>query len=238
MLKKGLILAILIGFSLMFIPLIQNFHGNDKLSDLAKYYTENAEHGAGAANIVTAIVITYRGLDTLGEVVILFLTASVIGFFLKISKSEKDETLRFSKLRKTSELLETATKALVPTIFMFGVYIFINGHLTPGGGFQGGAVIATGFVLMLLANPQFKVNHKVIEYIESLSGFSFAILGALGAIIGLGFLDNKILPLGTFGELLSAGIIPVIYSFIGLKVGAELSGIVETLSENQSEIEI
>jgi multicomponent Na+:H+ antiporter subunit B len=60
----------------------------------------------------------------------------------------------------------------------------------------------------------------------------------LGAIIGLGFLDNKILPLGTFGELLSAGIIPVIYSFIGLKVGAELSGIVETLSENQSEIEI
>lgn len=245
MLKKGLILGILIAFSLIPIKLIDSFEGKTELPKLGQFYANNATQPVttgdvvhkqvGASNIVTAVVVTYRGLDTLGEVVILFLTAAIIGFFLKLSKTEINEESRLAQLRKSSEILNTAATALVPLIFMFGIYIFINGHLTPGGGFQGGAVIATGFVLMLLASPTMHVNHVMISFVESFSGLTFVILGALGAAIGLGFLDNAILPLGTFGKILSAGIIPVIYSFVGLKVGAELSGIVGTFNEAQKE---
>ena len=70
---------------------------------------------------------------------------------------------------------------------------------------------------------------------ESISGLVFVGLAALGALIGSGYLDNAILPLGTFGELLSAGAIPVIYSAVGLKVGAELSNLLNNFQSVQSD---
>ncbi|MEA3316826.1 MAG: Na(+)/H(+) antiporter subunit B [Bacteroidota bacterium] len=235
MLKKGLILIILIAFSTIFLNLFLSFNGSEELSKLGSYYANNEPTEVGAANIVTAVVVTYRGLDTLGEVVILFLTAAIIGFFLKLSKEEKDENTRKENLRASSEILQTASKLLFPIILLFGIYIFINGHLTPGGGFQGGAVIASGVVLLFMANPITKINHRVLSFIESVSGLSFVLIGILGIVLAGGFLDNSILKLGDFGKLFSAGAIPVIYMFVGLKVGSELSSIVASLNETQNE---
>ncbi|MDA3778963.1 MAG: hypothetical protein PF487_01825 [Bacteroidales bacterium] len=235
MLKKGLILIILLAFSAIFIELLVSFNGNEELSKLGSYYANNAPTEVGAANLVTSIVVTYRGFDTLGEVVILFLAAAIIGFFLKLSKEEKDVNERKENLRATSEILQTAAKILVPIIFLFGAYIFLNGHLTPGGGFQGGAVIASGVVLLLLANPNSLINHNMLSFLESISGFSFVTIGILGIFLAGGFLDNSILELGSFGKLISAGAIPLIYIFIGLKVGSELTSIVSTLNETQQE---
>ena len=70
---------------------------------------------------------------------------------------------------------------------------------------------------------------------QFLSLSTFVILGVLGIFLAGGFLDNSIFELGTFGKLLSAGAIPLIYIFIGLKVGSELSSIVGTLNETQKE---
>ncbi len=123
----------------------------------------------------------------------------------------------------------------MPVIFLFGVYVFINGHLSPGGGFQGGAIIASGLVLMLLAQPAKEVGHKLITVVESVSGISFVLIGVAGVLFASGFLDNKLLSLGKLGTIFSAGVIPVIYIFVGLKVGAELSGIITNLHENQNE---
>jgi multicomponent Na+:H+ antiporter subunit B len=237
MLKNSFILAILLAFSIIFFKLFISYEGHEELPELGKYYAENGAKDVGAQNLVTSIVVTYRGFDTLGEVVILFLTASIIGFFLKISKNKVDSDSRHKKITPASEILQTGTKALTPLIFMFGIYIFINGHLTPGGGFQGGAVIATGLILMLITNPIQKVNHYMISFVESVSGLSFVIIGVLGIVLAGGFLDNHILKMGTFGEILSAGTIPVIYSLIGLKVGSELSSIVGSFNSTQNEIE-
>ncbi len=223
------IFIIILAMGIMFYPLVSSFSGNEKLSDLAAFYAqkENVEK-INSANLVTAVVVTYRGLDTLGEVTILFLTAAIISFFLK--KQSESRTLR-----RNSEIFKTAAKVLIPIIIMLGVYIFINGHLSPGGGFQGGAVIASAVILVLLAFPNLPFNHKLFGFMESISGIVYVLLAALGALIGLGYLDNAILPLGTFGELLSAGAIPVIYSFIGLKVGAELSNILNEFQSVQSD---
>ncbi len=223
------IFIIILATGVMLYPLFESFSGNEKLSGLASFYAqkENVEK-VNSANLVTAVVITYRGLDTLGEVTILFLTAAIISFFLKKQSGNR-------QLRENSEIFKTATKLLIPIIIMLGIYIFINGHLSPGGGFQGGAVIASAVILNFLAFPDAHFNHKLFGFMESISGFVYVMLAALGAIIRLGYLDNAILPLGTFGKLLSAGTIPVIYSFIGLKVGSELSNILSEFKSVQSE---
>ncbi|MEJ5316440.1 MAG: Na(+)/H(+) antiporter subunit B [Tenuifilum sp.] len=233
MIKKGILLLLLVGFVAVISSLLINFTGSNELNPLARYYAENGPAEVGAANLVTAVVVTYRGFDTLGEVTILFIAAAIVGFFLKVMNADNG---RPNKLRKTSEILETASTLLVPTIFMLGVYIFVNGHLTPGGGFQGGAVIATGVMMIILAQPTSRFNHKLISVLESVSGVGFVAMGILGLILASGFLNNAFLPLGKLGSLLSAGAIPIIYVFIGIKVGSELTGILDSLKENQNEI--
>jgi len=232
MFKKVFIFIVLIGFALILFKSYFALNPAQGLNEVATRYADKGPEEVGAANLVGAVLVTYRGLDTLGEVAILFLSASIIGFFLKV-KLEDEKAPR--KVRKTSEILATASKIITPIIFLFGIYVFINGHLTPGGGFQGGAIIASGLVLMLLANPVKKVNHSIISIVESISGFSFIILGIIGIFLAGGFLDNDFISLGEFGKLFSAGAIPIIYIFIGLKVGSELSGIVSNLQETQKE---
>jgi len=210
------------------------FESKKELGTVARHYAENGAAEIGAANLVTAVVVTYRGLDTLGEVTILFLSAAIISFFLETK--EKGDVRTF---RKSSELLDTASTFLVPIIFLLGVYIFINGHLTPGGGFQGGAVIASSVVLIAVTEPLRRFSHNILSFIESISGFFYVMIGLIGVVLtgaNLGFLDNRALPLGELGSLISAGLIPVIYILLGLKVGTELSSIVIKLQENQEDM--
>jgi len=225
MIKKGFIFLMLTGIGSILLKFLLDFSEKIKLPDVASHYIQNGSAELGAANIVTAVVVTYRGLDTLGEVTILFAAAAVVGLLLSLNKNET------ASRRDGSELLKTASNLLFPLILLFGVYVFINGHLTPGGGFQGGAIIASGVVLTLLASPNMKIGHTVLSAIESISGVTYVALGVLGVVMATGgFLDNRILPLGQYGTLFSAGLIPIIYSIVGLKVGSELSSVVVTLN--------
>ncbi len=227
-LRNSLLLVVIGTMTWMMFNLYKDYDSRTTLNETASYYAEEGPDETGAANLVTSVVVTYRGLDTLGEVTILFLTAAIIGLLLRTEKDSKTVPLR-----QSSEFLITAAKVLIPMITLIGVYIFINGHLTPGGGFQGGAVLASTFILLLISISQRKIGHRLLEFTEAISGFSFVLIGILGIILAAGFLDNHILPLGKFGHLLSGGAIPVIYSLIGLKVGAELSTIILELNQIQ-----
>lgn len=231
MIRNFFIILIIAGLASVFASLFWSFGANDTLTPLATHYADYGAIEVGAPNLVTAVVVTYRGLDTLGEVTILFLVAAIISFFLKTEKNAEDN----KPLRESSEIILTASKLLMPVVMVLGIYVFINGHLTPGGGFQGGAIIATAFVLLLMANPRAHLNHKIVAAVESVSGMAFVVIGVLGILLAGGFLDNKILPLGRFGQLFSAGAIPLIYSFVGLKVGSELSNILSNFQAVQKE---
>jgi len=232
MLRNSLLAIIVLVMGYMFYNVYSNYETRTELTGISQHFASKGAEEVGAANIVTAIVVTYRGFDTLGEVTILFLTASIIAFFLKLKDEENEIKIKNSD---TSELLVTASQILIPIIFLFGIYVFMNGHLTPGGGFQGGAIIATGVALMILANPNIQINQHVIHWVESVSGVSFVIVGILGIVLAGGFLDNRIMGLGEFGTLFSAGAIPIIYSFVGLKVGAEISNILNKYQKSQKE---
>jgi multicomponent Na+:H+ antiporter subunit B len=229
MVKRFFSFLFIVLFIYMLLPLIMLFPGQEELTPLAAKYISDGPDELGSQNIVTSIVVTYRGLDTLGEVAVLFIATAGIGFLLR--RKEKDIQ---DKRRKSSEILQTGTMFLLPMIFLLGVYIFLHGHLTPGGGFQGGVVIASGVVLLMLSRASFKFNHLVLHSIESLSGAFYVAIGILGIFLAGGFLDNRILPLGEFGQLFSAGAIPIIYSLVGLKVGSELVGILENLQRSDS----
>jgi len=233
MLKNLLIALVLAVMAYMLYNVYSTYETRTELTGMSQHFASQGAEEVGAANLVTAIVVTYRGFDTLGEVTILFLTASIIAFFLKL-KDEEDENKIVH--RDTTELLVTAAQVLIPIMFMFGIYVFMNGHLTPGGGFQGGAIIATGVALMIMANPNIQINQHVIHWVESISGVAFVVVGILGLVLAGGFLDNKILGLGEFGTLFSAGAIPIIYSFVGLKVGAEISNILNKYQKSQKEL--
>ena len=122
-------------------------------------------------------------------------------------------------------------------IILFGIYVFMNGHLSPGGGFQGGAIIASGTMFLLLALPESHISRLMIAITESLSGFSYVIVGVLGVIYAGGFLDNRFMDLGTYGDLFSAGAIPLIYTFVGLKVGFELSAVLDRFRQDDDDEE-
>ena len=174
-----------------------------------------------SANAVTSVVTYFRGFDTLGEVTILFLSIFGIGLGLE---GYKDKLNIFAY---ENSLLKLAVDVLFPLIILFGFYVIIHGHLSPGGGFQGGVIIASAFLLMFLAkNDDFSLNHKIMGLVEALSGAGFILIGILGLLIVNRFFDN-FLPLGTIGKLFSGGVIPLIYIFVGMKVSAEITALVE-----------
>ena len=228
MIRNSILWLLIAALGMFLISVFYNHKTSTELNRTASYYTENQAAEVGAANVVTAIVVTYRGLDTLGEVTVLFLTTLIIGLMLK-SKEYKIS----AKREESSEILQTAARILVPGSIILGVYVFINGHLTPGGGFQGGAVIGTAIMLITLADPNKIISKHVMHFVEGMSGIAYVALGLLGVFLAGGFLDNRILPLGELGTLFSAGIIPIIYSLIGLKVGAEISGIIANINDTE-----
>ena len=231
MIKRFFVILLLVGLGAVFLGLLAGYTPDDQLNLTASYYANHTAQDLGAANIVTAIIVTFRGLDTLGEVTVLFLTAAIVGLVLSQGRRKRDDARR--ELPPTGELLTTGTRLLVPLILLLGVYVFANGHLTPGGGFQGGAILASGVLLLLLTDPMRRFGHGLIAAIESTAGLFFVGIGVLGVFLAGGFLDNRILPVGELGELFSAGAIPVIYSFVGLKVGAEFSSMLVNLAETE-----
>lgn len=193
--------------------------------NFGRYYGERALDETGAANVVTSVVVTYRGLDTLGEVTVLFLAAVGLAALLHGAKGRARET----GPEPASLIVYTGCRFLFPLILLFGAYIFVHGHLTPGGGFQGGAIIASGFLLIYLGCRGRGPSRANLRIVESSAGLFFVVVGLVGLAVGGSFLLN-FLPAGTAFALFSAGVIPLIYVAIGLKVGSELGGIVGDLA--------
>ncbi len=200
-------------------------HFVDGVKAVKDVYITQTVQSLKVSNAVTSIVVNFRGFDTLGEVTVLFLAVTVLGSILYKKRHSVGER---SVLFSASSVVTAGSKLLFPAILLLGAYVFIHGHLSPGGGFQGGVIIATGFLLMLLAYENFSVGHSVLSVVESLAGITFAGVGLLGFMNGGTFLQN-FLPTGILNDLFSGGIIPIIYIAVGFKVAAELTGVIYTV---------
>jgi multicomponent Na+:H+ antiporter subunit B len=179
----------------------------------------------GSANVVTSVVVNYRAFDTLLEVIVLF--ASTAGVILLIQKRARGE------YTESSIIVKTAVPLINIFIFVTGAVIILRGHLTPGGGFAGGAIVASGFILTLLA---FRKNIKTWPFslFETLGGLGILAIGILGIYFRSSFLAN-FLPTGRLGSFLSSGTVLLLYILIGMKVLSEISNISASFISGENE---
>ena len=122
-------------------------------------------------------------------------------------------------------IIKTTTRLMMPFIQMFGIYVIFHGHLTPGGGFQGGAVIGGSMILLAivygLGEGSKRAPHDISLIFEAFA-MGYALTGFIGVFMGYNFLANKVagVPMGTPGALFSGGIIFIINVVIGFKVAS------------------
>ncbi len=181
----------------------------------------------GTANLVTSVVLGYRGYDTLGELAILFTASLALGLVLG---RRRDHAPRDAD---GGLVLRASADLLFPLLLVVGLYIVLHGHLTPGGGFQGGVIIAAAFFTPLLARPSQGLNHGVLSWIEALAGAGFIGIGLVALYQGEAFLQ-PLLDKGEPGRLLSGGTLPLLYILVGIKVGAELAGLLMNLADAEA----
>jgi multicomponent Na+:H+ antiporter subunit B len=119
---------------------------------------------------------------------------------------------------------------LLPASLILGADVVVHGHLTPGGGFQGGVILATGLHLSYVAGSYPALRRlrpqRWYGYGEAIGMGGVVALGVAGVLAGAGFLAN-VLPTGTFGQLVSAGTVPLFSVAIGIEVA---SGVVVLLA--------
>ena len=224
----------IIVFVLMFIKILPAFNSGEtvlsnrageKLLAIAPKSQDSNILGAGIPNAVTAVVVYYRGLDTLGEVSVLFLVATAVGMLFGRDKSTvKKET-------NPNEIVSHAKTLVLPHFLLTGLYIIVHGHLTPGGGFQGG-VMAAGMALLLLLSGDRVKQVKALHFLEGIAGSMYVLVALAGLWLGGSFL-GQYLPLGGFNRLFSGGILPIIYIFVGIKVGTEITSIYQNFQKEE-----
>jgi multicomponent Na+:H+ antiporter subunit B len=181
----------------------------------------------GAANFVTAVVLGYRGADTLLELTILFTAATAGGLVLGRPRSGA------ARDPDAGPILLAGADLFFPLFLVVGLYIILHGHLTPGGGFQGGVILAAAFFVPVLARPGTSLDQPLVSAIEGLAGAAFIGIGLLAMLEGKPFL-TPLLDRGDLGTLTSAGSLPLLYVAVGLKVGAELAGLLAQLAATEA----
>ena len=180
-----------------------------------------------ATNVVAAVTFDYRGFDTFGEEFILF--AAVLGttLLLRAQREEQEEApedhAQYRRAPHDSDAVRELCLGLVAPAFLVGLYIAAHGHLSPGGGFQGGVVLATAPLLMYLGGEYRGLRavspETLVEYGEATGAAGYAIVGLLGLWSGAAFLEN-VLPPGAPGDLLSSGTILALNLVVALAVAA------------------
>lgn len=175
---------------------------------------------------VAAVTFDYRGFDTLGEEFMLFAAVAGVLLLTRQQRTEREippkDRASDRRIPHSNEALQTVASFLFPFTVLLGLYIVFHGHLTPGGGFQGGVLLASAFLFIYLGSEH-RVFHQFIpeQTVEGLEGAgagTYVIVGLLGLLAGGVYLQN-VLPLGQANQLLSAGILPVLNLAVGLEVG-------------------
>jgi multicomponent Na+:H+ antiporter subunit B len=174
------------------------------------------------ANVVSSVNFDIRAFDTLGEESILFTTVLGTGLLLRPARDERRRRARTEHVLPTTRL---SGAVLLPVTLVVGVYIVAHGQLSPGGGFQGGVVLATA-VHLGYVTADYRVLEQVrpltvLDVADSLAAVSFTLTGLAGLVAGGAFLKN-VLPLGTFNEITSGGTVPLLNAVVGVEVASGL----------------
>jgi multicomponent Na+:H+ antiporter subunit B len=220
-------LALLLALALHGLPGVGDPHGPNARS--VPVVLAKERH---AANAVNGVTYDLRATDTLGEELILFVAALGAAVLLRAGRGHEKADDEEDDAPPTSGALRVVGAVLVGPVLVLGGYVVTHGHLTPGGGFQGGVILAAALLLVYAAGQLVALERvrpiDLVEAVEATGALAFA-LSALGGLIFSGALLANFLATGTLGDLLSAGTIPVLSIATGIEVTAALTLILSEL---------
>lgn len=214
-------------YTVSFLPKTGNA-SNPANNAVAKRYIESGLQETGAVNIVSGMILTYRAFDTFGETNVLFIATCCVMVLLMVDDAilKKQEVLNDRRFEpKNDAILQGTAFVLCPIIFIFGIYVVLNGHLSPGGGFSGGAIIGAGLILYVSAfgfkKTQKFFNEEIYKIAKITALLMYGFIGSYFYITGANGIENHI-PLGIPGHILSSGIILPINVCVGLEVACTM----------------
>ena len=192
-----------------------------------------------ATGTVSAVNFEYRGFDTLGEEFILFTAAAGVGTVLRRLRGERERSpvdeAADRDVPATSSAVRMVALLFTGPVVVVGWWLASHAQANPSGGFQGGVILATAFILIYLSG-EFLVFKRfspvdLTDAVEAVGAGGFAAVGVAAVGMGLAFLAN-FLPKGQFaGAVSSSGTIALISFFVGLEVAAAFLLIVGELLE-------
>lgn len=222
----SIVLAGLLLYTVSCLPRTGNA-GNPANNEVPERYIEKGLEETGAVNVVTGMILDYRAFDTFGESNVLFIATITVLILLhkkKKSGTEEEENDRVFE-PQNDVILQASAAILVPIIIIYGIYIILNGHLSPGGGFSGGAIIGAGLILYLTAFGFERANKMFTE--KTYKGVCFVALTfyclakSYSFFTGANHLDSHI-PLGKAGHILSSGLILPLNICVGMVVACTM----------------
>lgn len=197
-------------------------------NEVAARYIENGLQETGAVNIVTGMILDYRAFDTLGESHVLFIATCTVLILLRLDRKEDMDRFQSNDRiyePKNDVILQTAAKILVPPIMIFGIYIILAGHLGPGGGFSGGAVIGAGLILYLnafgFAKTEKFFTAKTYKRMSFCALACYSLAKSYSFFTGANHIES-IIPMGTPGAILSSGLILILNICVGVVVAGTM----------------
>lgn len=209
-------------------------------NEVAERYLDSGAEETGAANLIAGVILDYRAFDTLGESHVLFTAVGAV-LILLLKPADKE---RLKKERKEDRLFDLKDDVILREIvrilflidLLFGIYIILNGHISPGGGFSGGSIIGAGLILYSLAfgfeaTERF-MNFKVFKSIVVTALLFYSLAKGYSFYMGAHHLDNGI-PLGTLGNILSAGLILPLNIAVGCVVACTMYSIYSIFSRGR-----
>ncbi len=200
-------------------------------NEVAERYIEDGLQETGAVNIVTGMILDYRAFDTLGESHVLFIATCTVLILLRLDGDKRGNGTGYymendrAHEPKNDVILQTVARILVPPIFIFGIYIILGGHLGPGGGFSGGAVIGAGLILYLNAFGFEKTERfftqKTYKRMSFVALACYCLAKSYSFYTGANHIESAI-PLGTPGAILSSGLILILNICVGIVVAGTM----------------
>lgn len=175
-----------------------------------------------ATNIPSAVNFDYRAFDTMGEEFILFVAVAGLALLFREQRDRSHQQAEERRAR-IGEAVQWIGIGLVGFLTLFGIAIVLHGPLTPGGGFQGGVILAMAFLLVYLIGGAEAFDQlarrDTIEAAEAAGAGAYVLIGLSMLAAGGAFLQN-LLPLGRPGELNSGGAILWLNVATGVEVSA------------------
>ena len=218
-------LIVMLLVTVSYLPPVGN-PSNPAHNEVVEKYIEDGMQDTGAVNIVTGMILDYRAFDTFGESNVLFIATCVVMLMMRDDKKQKgvdSEDMKYEP--RFDKILQQVTFVLFPLIMIFGIYVVLNGHLSPGGGFSGGAIMGAGLILYLNAYGIEKIGRFFTENTHKYICFAalsfYCLAKSYSFFTGANHLES-IISTGIPGRIISAGLILPLNICVGLVVACTM----------------